>query len=116
MKLRTKLISSFTAIVILLLLIGIASQYFNDRIKDRVIDESQNAVKELQISGTLEAYLNQSFINTQYYLDERYHSTIVNYEDSLINAENAKRNVRIALQGLNLNLQKIDRFINKNQS
>jgi len=79
--------------------------------KNRLIHESQHAVSELEISATIESYLNQSFINTQYYLDASSSQALVNdYQDSLITAGNTKRNVRIALQGLNLNLKKIDQL------
>lgn len=95
-----------------MLLIGIASQYYNDKIKDRVIDESQDAVEELQISSEMEAYLYRSFINAQYYLDEPYRATLEpGLQDSLTSIENIKRKVRIALQGLNNNLKRIERLL-----
>ena len=112
MKLSTKLILSFTGVIVLLLLIGIVSQYYNNKVKNKVIHESQEAIQELKVSNELQSHLYQSFINVQYYLDEPYRATLdQNLQDSLLGTENIKRKVRISLQGLNLNFKKIERLL-----
>jgi PAS domain S-box-containing protein len=116
LKLGTKLISSFVGVIILLLIIGLASQYFNSKVKNRVVDESRGAVKLLEISGEMEAYLYRSFIDAQYYLDQPYRTTVEkDLQDSPISPQNVKRKIRIALQGLNLNLKKIDRLLKSDE-
>ncbi len=111
MKLSTKLISSFVCVILLLLLIGLASQYFNQRIKNRVVDESREAVKQLEISGEMEAYLYRSFTDAQYYLDEPYRSTLdKSLQDSLVNPRYLKRKIRTSLQGLNYSIERIEQL------
>lgn len=114
MKLSTKLISSFTVVIVLLLLIGLASQYFNEKIKNRVVDESQAAFQISEISGEMEAYIYESFINAQYYLEEPYRATLEeNLQDSLTSIESVKRRVGISLQGMNLAIKRIERLLNQ---
>lgn len=118
MKLRTKLIISFTCVIGLLLIIGGTSQYFNNQIKNKVIDENREAVKELEASGQLEAYLYQSLVNTQYYLDEPFRATLNERQrESALSIDKMRSNVRASMQGVNDNLQQIDdRFNDDNFS
>ena len=82
-----------------------------------MIDESQDAVKILEISGEMEAFLYQSFINAQYYLDEPYRETLEeSLQDSLVSIDNVKRRVRISLQGLDYSLKRIDRLLQTQQT
>ncbi len=113
MKLSTKLISSFTVVIVMLLLIGLASQYFNEKIKDQVVDESRAASEISEISSEMESHIYESFINAQYYLDRPYRAALSeDLQDSLLSVESVKREVRISLQGMNFNLKKIQRRLN----
>lgn len=117
MKLRTKLIASFTCVIALLLVIGGVSQYFNNKIKNQVIDESRGAVKELEVSGQLESYLYQSLVNTQYYLDEPFRETLnSNQRESTLSIEKIKSNVRASLQGINRSLREVENLLKDDQS
>ncbi len=100
--------------LVLLLFIGIASQYFNNKIKNKVIEKNQKAIEELEISDTISSYLNQSFINMQYYLNGSHAFGLKQaFQDSLVHTRNARRNVQIALQGLNINLHKITHLLQR---
>lgn len=111
MKLRTKLIVSFTLVIVLLLIIGGTSQYFNNKINNQVIVENRGAVKELEISGQLESNLYQSLINSQYYLDEPYRSTLsTNQRRSTPTIDKIRSNVRTSVQGIRRNLQEIEKL------
>ena len=50
----------------MLLLIGLASQYFNEKIKDQVVDESRAASEISEISSEMESHIYESFINAQF--------------------------------------------------
>lgn len=117
MKLRTKLIASFTGVIILLLAIGGASQYFNDQIKDQVIDESKGAVQELQVSARLESYLFQSLVNTQYYLDEPFRETLsINQRESTLSVEKIRENVRASIQGIQNSLNYMEAILKSDEN
>lgn len=117
MKLRTKLIASFTGVILLLLAIGGVSQYFNNKIKNQVIDESRGAVRDLEVSGQLESYLYQSLVNTQYYLDEPFRETLSrNQRESTLSFEKTRSNVRSSVRGINRSLQQIEAFLKSNEN
>ena len=97
-------------VILLLLAIGGVSQYFNDEIKDQVVDESKGAVQELEVSAQLESYLYQSLVNTQYYFDEPFREKLsVNKRESTLSIEKIKSNVRSSVLGINKSLHFIER-------
>lgn len=98
MKFSTKLILSFVCITLLLLAIGAISQYLNNEIKTRVVQESNEAVSRLQLSGKMGVDLYQSLISTQYFLEEQYRQQFdQTYADSVLNALNPEDGIEQAL-------------------
>lgn len=100
-----------------MLAIGGASQYFNDKIKDQVIDESRGAVQELEVSAQMESYLYQSLVNTQYYLDEPFRETLnINQRESTLSVEKIRENVRASVRGINKSLRDMEAFLKSDEN
>lgn len=98
MKFSTKIIVSFAGATLLLLAIGLTSQYLNNQVRNRVVQESQEAVQELQLSGNMGFDLYKSLINTQYFLEDRYRKSInENTEEVDLNTQKAQARVEEAL-------------------
>lgn len=117
MKFSTKLILSFICITLLLLAIGVISQYLNNEIKSRVVQESRNAVSELQLSGTMGTNLYQSLISTQYFLEEQYQQQFnKNYPDSVLNAGNPEERVEQALNNFDNRLAEFENLLETQQT
>ncbi|MDY6868949.1 MAG: PAS domain S-box protein, partial [Chloroflexota bacterium] len=101
MKFSTKIILSFTGVTLLLLAIGLTSQYLNNQVRNQVVLESQEAVQELQLSGDMGLDLYKSLINTQYYLEDRYRKSINDNEEQVdLNTQKAQQRVEEALNNL----------------
>lgn len=76
MKLRTKLLLSFSCVVLLLLGLGAVSKHINDRVRDRLVEESRSSVQELELAGEVAIQLYRSMTNIQYLLEQRYRSSL----------------------------------------
>src|SRR5699024_8980209 len=101
----TKLILSFAVVTLLFLAIGITFQFLNFGIKDQVVKESEEAIRELKLSGEMEASLYKSLINTHYLLEDRYRKSLgEEFSESGLNTKQAWEHVRKALQSLNKSL------------
>ena len=99
MKFSTKIILSFTAATLLLLAIGLTSQYLNNEVRKQVVQESQEAVQELQLAGDMSSDLYKSLINTQYFLEDRYRKSINdNAEEVDLNTQKAQARVEEAIE------------------
>lgn len=105
MKFSTKLILSFVVVTFLFLAIGITFQYLNYGIKDQLVKESGEAIRELKLSGEMEASLYKSLISTHYLLEDRYRRSLEEeLSDSGLSTKQAWEHVRKALQSLNKSL------------
>ncbi|TYP94721.1 PAS domain S-box-containing protein [Fodinibius salinus] len=76
MKLRTKLILSFTIVVILVGGIGITFSYINQSVKDKVTSESEEAIREVNLVGEMTTQLFRSITQMQYLLGNQYRKSL----------------------------------------
>ena len=76
MKLRTKLVLSFSVVVLLVGGIGVTSSYVNEAVKDQVTNESKEAIEEIQLAGEMGLQLYRSLTRTQYLLEDKYRQTL----------------------------------------
>ena len=76
MKLRTKLILSFSIVILLVGGIGITSSYINQEVKDQVTVESTQAIDEVELAGEMGLQLYQSLTRTQYLLEDQYRQSL----------------------------------------
>ncbi|MDZ7692546.1 MAG: histidine kinase dimerization/phosphoacceptor domain -containing protein [Balneolaceae bacterium] len=98
MKLRSKLVLSFSFVVLLLAGVGAFSQYYNQQIKNQLVVESEHAILELTYSGEMGLELYQSLLNAQYFLDKRYNQSIqIDTSNFEMSAELAREKVRTSL-------------------
>ncbi|MFH5833055.1 sensor histidine kinase [Halalkalibaculum sp. DA384] len=105
MKLSTKLILSFSFVALLLAGIGLFSQYYNQQIKDQLVEESEQAVLELNYSGEMGLKLYHSLLNAQYFLDKRYNQSIrIDTSNFQIRAETASKEVKGSLEDFSIRL------------
>lgn len=112
MKFSTKLILSFSLILILLVGIAIASYYVNNSIKSRVIGKSNEAIKELEHTNEMGSDLYQSLVNLRFFLEDQYRkNTGVNREETEINASTAKELVRFSLTDFRRHLHQASDFL-----
>jgi PAS domain S-box-containing protein len=92
MKLSTKLIGSFSIVVLIVGGIGLTASYLNDAVKDQVTLESDKAIQEVTLTGELGLQLFKSLTRTQYLLEDSYRESLsMNYSRS-----NRTREVQIA--------------------
>lgn len=114
MKLRTKLLLSFSCVILLLLGLGAVSKHINDRVREQLVEESRTSVQELELAGEVSIQLYRSMTNIQYLLEQRYRSSLesgmvedtvtldrsrLNIEESLGQAEKRLREFRELLEG-----------------
>jgi PAS domain S-box-containing protein len=112
MKFSTKIIVSFTGATLLLLAIGITSQYLNNEVRNRVVEESQRAVQELQLAGDMGFNLYKSLVNTQYLLEERNRRTAdTDQEQADQNLKMAEQRVQEGLENLQSSILDLEKLI-----
>lgn len=112
MKFSTKIILSFTGATLLLLAIGITSQYLNNEVRNRVVEESRKAVQELQLAGDMGFNLYKSLVNTQYLLEERNRSTEeVDKEQAEQNLQMAEDRVQEGLKNLQSSILDLEQLV-----
>ncbi|WP_340105502.1 sensor histidine kinase [Rhodohalobacter sp. 8-1] len=70
MRLGTKLLSSFLAVALLVLITGSLSYYLSNEIKNDLIDESQKSATELQILTEMTVTLQNTMLYTRNFLTE----------------------------------------------
>lgn len=117
MKFSTKIILSFTGATLLLLAIGITSQYLNNEVRNRVVEESRKAVQELQLAGDMGFNLYKSLVNTQYLLEERNRADTEEItEQDEINLKMAKERVDEALANLESSILNLEDLIESGES
>lgn len=76
MKLSTKLIVSFSVVILLVGGIGLTSSYINEAVKDQVTAESKQAIKEVELAGEMGVQLYRSLTRTQYLLEDQYRQSL----------------------------------------
>lgn len=76
MKLSTKLILSFSIVILLVGGIGIASSYVNEAVKNQVTNESKEAIEEIELAGEMGLQLYRSLTRTQYLLEDKYRQSL----------------------------------------
>lgn len=76
MKLSTKLILSFSVVILLVGGIGIASSYINETVKNQVTNESKEAIEEIELAGEMGLQLYRSLTRTQYLLEDKYRQSL----------------------------------------
>lgn len=98
MKLSTKLLLSFGLIVLLLVGLGTASKYVNDRLREELVVESRSAVEELELAGEVGLELNRSMANIQYHLEKRYRETrAMEQGEDTVTIDRTRLNIRESL-------------------
>jgi len=99
MKLSTKLVLSFSIVVVLVGGIGITSSYINEAVKDQVTAESEQAIDEIELAGEMAVHLYQSLTRTQYLLEDRYRQSLsMNYNRGNRTKKTLKENINESLQ------------------
>lgn len=117
MKFSTKIILSFTGATLLLLAIGLTSQYLNNEVRNQVVQESQEAVQELQLSGDMGFELYKSLINTQYFLEDRYRKSITDDAEEVdLNTQKAQERVEEALDNFKLSIYHFEKVLQLNEN
>lgn len=76
MKLSTKLILSFSVVILLVGGIGITSSYINESVKDQVTTESNEAIEEIELAGEMGMQLFRILTRTQYLLEDQYRQSL----------------------------------------
>ncbi|HKL17597.1 MAG TPA: HAMP domain-containing protein, partial [Halalkalibaculum sp.] len=116
MKFSTKIIVSFAGATLLLLAIGLTSQYLNSQVRNQVVQESQEAIRELQLSGNMGFDLYKSLINTQYFLEDRYRKSINdNTEEVDLNTQKAQDRVEEALDNFKDDINRFEQVLHSNE-
>lgn len=99
MKLSTRLLLSFSFVTLLLLSLGLASKYLNDRARHQLVVESRSAVQELELASEIGIQLYRSMANIQYFLEDRYRRTISGeMGDDTVAIDRTRLNIREALE------------------
>lgn len=96
----------------MLLVIGLSSQYLNRQVRNQVVQESQEAIQELQLSGNMGFDLYKSLINTQYFLEDRYRKSInENTEEVDLNTQKAQERVEEALDNFKEDISRFEKVL-----
>lgn len=99
----------------MLLAIGLTSQYLNKQVRNQVVQESQEAIRELQLSGNMGFDLYKSLINTQYFLEDRYRKSInENTEEVDLNTQKAQERVEDALENFKGDIDRFEQVLHSN--
>ncbi len=105
MKLSTKLILSFSFVAALLAGIGVFAQFYNQEVKDQLVEESERTIQELTYSGEMGLELYHSLLNAQYFLDKRYNQSIkIDTSNFQIRAATASKKVEASLEDFEIKL------------
>lgn len=115
MKLSTKLIFSFSVVILLVGGIGLISSYTNEAVKDQVTAESRQAIKEVELAGEMGLQLYQSLTRTQYLLENQYRQSLsTNYSRGDRSRKILIEDIDEALQNFRNSLGKIREVVKKN--
>ncbi len=99
MKLSTKLVLSFSIVIVLVGGIGITFSYLNEAVKDQVTAESEQAIDEIELAGEMGLHLYQSLTRTQYLLEDQYRQSLsMNFSRGNRTEETLENNIDESLQ------------------
>ncbi|WP_445664561.1 histidine kinase dimerization/phosphoacceptor domain -containing protein [Fodinibius sp. AD559] len=116
MKLSTKLIGSFSIVVLVVGGIGLTASYFNDAVKDQVTFESDKAIQEVTLAGELGLQLFKSLTRTQYLLEDSYRETLsMDYSRSNRTKEVQIAKIEKSLGEFEKSLKKLKILVKSNQ-
>lgn len=116
MKLSTKLIGSFSIVVLVVGGIGLTASYFNDAVKDQVTFESDKAIQEVTLAGELGLQLFKSLTRTQYLLEDSYRESLsMNYSRSNRTKEVQITKIEKSLGEFEKSLEELKTLVKSNQ-
>ncbi|PAU95912.1 hypothetical protein CK503_02340 [Aliifodinibius salipaludis] len=116
MKLSTKLIGSFSIVVLIVGGIGLTASYFNDAVKDQVTFESDKAIQEVTLAGELGLQLFKSLTRTQYLLEDSYRESLsMNYSRSNRTKEVQITKIEKSLGEFEKSLEELKTLVKSNQ-
>jgi len=116
MKLSTKLIGSFSIVVLLMGGIGLTASYFNNAVKDQVTFESEKAIQEVTLAGELGLQLFKSLTRTQYLLEDSYRESLsMDYSRSNRTKEVQIAEIDKALGEFEKSLEELRTLVKSNQ-
>ncbi|MDZ7658145.1 histidine kinase dimerization/phosphoacceptor domain -containing protein [Fodinibius sp.] len=116
MKLSTKLIGSFSIVVLFMGGIGLTASYFNDVVKDQVTFESEKAIQEVTLAGELGLQLFKSLTRTQYLLEDSYRETLsMDYSRSNRTKEVQIAEIDKSLEEFEKSLEELRTLVKSNQ-
>lgn len=114
MKLRTKLILSFSVVVLLVGGIGVTFSYVNEVVKDQTTQESKQAIEEIERAGEMGLQLYQSLTKTQYLLEDKYRKSLsMNFSRGAMSNAVVVKNIDNALEKFHRNLQETQKLVRK---
>lgn len=117
MKLKTKLILSFSVVVLLVGGIGITSSYINESVKDQVTTESRQAIEEVKLAGEMGLQLYQSLTKTQYLLEEQYrHNLSSDFNQRELTNKMVVEDINSSIKNFRQSMQNTRAIINKDHS
>ena len=116
MKLSTKLIGSFSIVVLFMGGIGLTASYFNNAVKDQVTFESEKAIQEVTLAGELGLQLFKSLTRTQYLLEDSYRESLsMDYSRSNRTKEVQIAEIDKALGEFEKSLEELRTLVKSNQ-
>ncbi|HKK46297.1 MAG TPA: histidine kinase dimerization/phosphoacceptor domain -containing protein [Balneolaceae bacterium] len=114
MKIRTKLILSFSVAVLLVGGIGIASSYLNETVKDQTNSESKQAIQEIEHAGEMGLQLYRSLTKTQYLLEDKYRRSLsMNFSRGSMSNDVVVKNIDEALKNFRQRLDETEKLVRK---
>lgn len=112
MKLRTKLILSFSVVVLLVGGIGVASSYVNEAVKNQITNESRQAIQEIEGAGEMGLQLYRSLTKTQYLLEDKYrHSLSMNFSRGAMSNDVVVKNIDNSLVEFRKKLDQTEKLV-----
>lgn len=117
MKLSTKLIVSFSVVILLVGGIGITSSYINESVKDQVTSESEEAIEEINLAGEMGLQLYRSLTKTQYLLEDQYRQSLsTDFGERGMSNEVVIEDIDQSLQKFRGSIQNLKSLLQKDQS
>jgi PAS domain S-box-containing protein len=117
MKLSTKLILSFSVVILLVGGIGITSSYFNQSVKDQVTKESREAIEEIELAGEMGLHLYRSLTRTQYLLEDQYRQSLsTDFSEGGMSNEVVLENIDKSLEKFRTSIQSTKALVKKDNA
>lgn len=112
MKLSTKLILSFSIVILLVGGIGIVSSYINESVKDQVTTESRQAIEEVELAGEMGLQLFRSLTRAQYLLEGQYRRNLsANFSEVEVSNEVVNKNIDNSLEKFRQSINNVRELI-----